>query len=265
MILTMYHYKISRELILGRIGERLVTRTTTLTGQRLQYTVTRPFILAKPELCDLKCYRKCCSDFTYENTMKDFTENQSTTIDNLTNETFQSSSSIDSSDFFDKKGYKIFTESLSSKIFGKNKGKVDVKLISSKHQNPSIDKNNRNAGCCSFARRFREMQRMNFGSSKKLSDRSQSEVTSTVPSVSTVNSKIIANSTNNIDKNSSPTAEESRQQIKKHAVFYEQSKSLSPSIIPTAEESRQQIKKHAVFYEQSKSLSPSIINEKGMS
>uniref|UniRef100_A0A8R1TX80 Uncharacterized protein n=1 Tax=Onchocerca volvulus TaxID=6282 RepID=A0A8R1TX80_ONCVO len=74
------------------------------------------------------------------------------------------------------------------------------------------------------------MQRTNFGSSKKLPKISQSEVTSTEPSASMVNSKIIVDSTNNTDKNSSLIAEKSQQQIKKRAVFYEQSKSLSPSI-----------------------------------
>ncbi|MCP9262726.1 hypothetical protein DINM_005700 [Dirofilaria immitis] len=117
----------------GQIGERLIVRTTTFTGQRLQYTITRPL-------------------------------------------------------------------------------------------------NNQNIGCYSFARRSREIQPMNFEYSKKPSDRLQSGTTSTLPSTSTINSKIITNSTNNIDKSPLPVFGKSRQQINKPVVFYEQSKSLPPLI-----------------------------------
>ncbi|KAM3717914.1 RNA-directed RNA polymerase [Dirofilaria immitis] len=217
----------------GQIGERLIVRTTTFTGQRLQYTITRPFVSSKPQSYHLKYHRKCCStDNIFDNLSftKDFTTNRLIASDNLTDKALQSSSSIDSCDFFDKKGSKIFTKSLPSKILSENKNKNDVKLISPEYQNHSIDRNDQNIGCYSFARRSRETQPMNFEYSKKPFDRLQSGTTSTLPSTSTINSKIITNSTNNIDKSPLPVFGKSRQQINKPVVFYEQSKSLPPLI-----------------------------------
>ncbi|VDK75845.1 unnamed protein product [Litomosoides sigmodontis] len=45
----------------GRIGERMIIRTTTLTGRRLSYTVTRPFRLAEAQPHHSERHDKCYS------------------------------------------------------------------------------------------------------------------------------------------------------------------------------------------------------------
>lgn len=133
--------------------------------------------------------------------------------------------------FFDKKGYKIFTGTLSPKNFIANncKSKNHEKLIIPEYDNPSIDKSDRkNTAYFSFARRFREVQPITCNHPKKLTSTLQSRITSIPPPISRISYKTI---TTNTDKSLSPMSEKSRQQVKKCGVFYEQMQPLFPLII----------------------------------
>ncbi|KAK6107796.1 hypothetical protein QQG55_29635 [Brugia pahangi] len=216
----------------GRISERLIIRTSTPTGQRLRYVVTRPFLSAEPRRPSYhsKCYHKCHCNDPYTST--NFNKNCSTAADILTNQKpYQLSSSINdnSYNFFNQNNYKIFMETLSPKNTNANndKSKSDIELITSNYHNQRIDKNSKkNTTFCSFARQFRETQSMNYDNSKLIF---QSHLTTILPQISTINSKITTtNCLNNIDKSSLPVINKSRQKVKKCGVFYEQTQSLSP-------------------------------------
>nr|CDQ06457.1 Bm8069 [Brugia malayi] len=216
----------------GRISERLIIRTSTPTGQRLRYVVTRPFLSAEPRRPSYhsKCYHKChCND---PSTSTNFNKNCSTAADILTNQKpYQLSSSINDNSYnlFNQNNYKIFMETLSPKNTNTNndKSKSDVELITSNYHNQRTDKNSKkNTTFCSFARQFRETQSMNYDNSKLIF---QSHLTTILPQISTINSKITTtNCLNNIDKSSLPVINKSRQKVKKCGVFYEQTQSLSP-------------------------------------
>uniref|UniRef100_A0A0R3S1Q4 Uncharacterized protein n=1 Tax=Elaeophora elaphi TaxID=1147741 RepID=A0A0R3S1Q4_9BILA len=218
----------------GRIGERLVFRTTTRTGQRLRYTITRPFRSAEPPRTrHSKYHHKSYSDGAFHfSTPRNFIENFSATMNTLTTPIFPSTSSIkDSSDFHDKKDHKIFASAMTSGNFDEREN--NEKFITSDHQNQSIDKGgDENIACCSFTRLFREVQPKTYGSLKKKISILQSETTSVVPSISRINYKTITtDSLNSIDKCATPKFERSRQKVKKSGVFYEQLEPLSPFII----------------------------------
>ncbi|EJD74359.1 hypothetical protein LOAG_18322 [Loa loa] len=200
----------------GRIGERLVIRTTTLTGQRLRYTVTRPFLSAEPRLYHSKYHS---NDTFHQSSSKNSIKNHSVERDR----TLSSSSINDTCE--------IFTEKFSTKT-NNGKSKSDIEFIISKHPKLSIDENgDKHTGYCSFAQRFREMQSMTYGYPKKSISTSQSGITPNTSHIPRINYRaIITCSSNNIDKNSLPVFEKSRQQVNQCDIPYKQTQSLSPLI-----------------------------------
>lgn len=98
-----------KEINSGRIGERLIIRTTSLTGQRLRYTITRAFQLAESQPYHSEHHSKCRS---YRTTQRNFIKNQKTT-NTLTNRAVQSTSSVNDLVvifFSDKKNEYIINE-----------------------------------------------------------------------------------------------------------------------------------------------------------
>ncbi|VDN08397.1 unnamed protein product [Thelazia callipaeda] len=213
----------------GRIGERLIIRTTTTTGQGLRYTLTRPFTDSRSY--QFNYHGKSGSDNSFHITsVKNSSENllESKCRDYASTSRHRSSS-VDSRDCLSGEVNKNYKKSLHHSTDNVSNAKKTTSVLTKKNfEKLEISDN-------LFTREFSDNRSLslNHDTNQLSSLIPQQKSKSTL--LSPLNSRIIHqkpknNYTNNIDKLSQVDQEINRKpryQVRKRAVFIEQPKTIT--------------------------------------
>lgn len=212
----------------GRIGERLVIRTTTLTGQRLRFTLSRPFRSAEPRPCRPPSQRrreKSSSDSAFDIPRKKGTAA-------VSGGPVLRCSSVDSHNGFFGEVCGVDGASSQKQEKSSAGSEINVKycynLPSSSAAKTSSTANARRR---SFARNFREQRIVDRGFRKislpslPIPSSEAHASLATSPVSREVDAFLATNCLNCSDKSSLSDLKKSRRPVKKRTVFFEQPQS----------------------------------------